>query len=128
MKPHDIIEQIMDDEFIINCIDATNEHGEADETYVTKIGAISRDEKGISFVRGFLAIKLHLKLLRLPQMKWAWSEDPLRCQPEVKKMMTFEQFRLMLKHFRVVKASSLPPKEAPDFHPLQNINEGVMYL
>lgn len=85
MKPHDIIEQIMDGEFIINCIDATNEHGEADETYVTKIGAISRDEKGISFVRGFLAIKLHLKLLRLPQMKWAWSEDPLRCQPEVKK-------------------------------------------
>ena len=48
--------------------------------------------------------------MRYPQMKWAWSEDPLKSQPEIKKTMSLEAFRLMLKHFRVVKPSALPPK------------------
>ena len=34
----------------------------------------------------------------------------------------------MLKHFRVVKPSALPPKQSVDYHPLQNINNGVIYL
>ena len=61
-------------------------------------------------------------------MKWAWSEDPLKSQPEIKKTMSLEAFRLMLKHFRVVKSSALPPKQSVDYHPLQNINNGVIYL
>ena len=34
----------------------------------------------------------------------------------------------MLKHFRVVKSSALPPKQSVDYHPLQNINNEVIYL
>eukprot|EP00794_Sanderia_malayensis_P001952 gene1952-biopygen1771 len=61
-------------------------------------------------------------------MKWAWSDDPLRSQAEIKKMMSLEVFELMLKHFRVVKQSSLPSKESASYHPLQNINSGVESL
>ena len=61
-------------------------------------------------------------------MKWAWSEDPLKSQPEIKKTMSLEAFWLMLKHFRVVKPSALPLKQSVDYHPLQNINNGVIYL
>ena len=43
-------------------------------------------------------------------------------------MMSLEIFRLMLKHFRVVKQSVLPEKESNDYHPLQNINAGVKEL
>ena len=42
--------------------------------------------------------------------------------------MSLGPFRLMLKHFRVVKSSALPPKQSVDSHPLQNINNGVIYL
>ena len=66
--------------------------------------------------------------MRYPQVKWASSEDPLKSQPEIKKTMSLEAFRLMLKHFRVVKPSVLPPKQSVDYHPLQNINNGVIYL
>ena len=56
-KPHTIIESITDDKLIKMCIDATNEHGFSDEIFQEKIGVIRKDEKGISFVRGFFAIK-----------------------------------------------------------------------
>eukprot|EP00794_Sanderia_malayensis_P001103 gene1103-biopygen337 len=127
-KPHEIVEGVMDDEFIMTCIGSTNEHGAEDPSFVEKIGEISRDEAEIRFVRGFFAIKWHLRLLGYRQYRWAWSEDPLQSQPEIKKTMSREVFRLMLKHFRVVKASSLPPKDHPDYNPLQNINSGVEYL
>ena len=127
-KPHEIIERIMDDEFIKICIDATNEHGASDQRYLDMIHEIGKDEKGISFMRGFFAIKWHLRILRYPQMRWAWSEDPLRGQPEIKKTMTLEVFKLMLKHFRAVKQSELPDKRDPSYHPLQNINAGIEYL
>ena len=84
-KPHDVLETIMDDTFILSCIEATSEHGANDPNFVNTIGEITADEKGIYFVRGFFAIKWHIKLLRYPQMKWAWSEDPLKSQPEIKK-------------------------------------------
>lgn len=126
--PNEIIEKIMDNTFILDCIAATNEHGAHDPKFVEKIGELSRDEKGICFVRGFIAIKWHLRLLRYPQMKWAWCEDPLRSQTEIKKMMCLQVFRLMLKHFRVVRPSSLPAMQSPEYHPLQNINKGVAYL
>ena len=42
--------------------------------------------------------------------------------------MSLEAFWLMLKHFRVVKPSALSPKQSVDYHPLQNINNGVIYL
>ena len=83
-KPHDVLEKIMDDTFILSCIEATNEHGANDPNFVNTIGEIAADEKGIYFVRGFFAIKWHIRLLRYPQMKWAWSEDPLKSQPEIK--------------------------------------------
>ncbi len=124
-KPHMIIEKIMDDAFIHMCIDSTNEHGSSDPNFIANIGRIPSDDKGICFLRGFIAIKWHLRLLRYPQLKWAWSEDPLRCQTEIKKVMPLRVFSLLLKHFCVVKQSVLPPKESPNYHPLQNINAGV---
>ena len=123
-----IVEKIMDDDFIKQCIEATNEHGSSDPKFIEKIGEIPCNEKGISFVRGFIAIKWHLRLLRYPQMKWAWSEDPLKGQHEIKKIMPLRVFNLVLKHFRVVKPLTLPPKDSPAYHPLQNINNGVEYL
>ncbi len=127
-KPNDIIEELLDDTFILNCINATNEHGHNDPNFIEKIGEIPGDEKGIWFMRGFIAVKWHLRLLRYPQMKWAWSEDPFRSQQEIKKIMTLEKFRLMLKHFRVVSQSVLPEKQSPQYHPLQNINSATDYL
>ena len=127
-KPHDVIEHIMDDEFILKCIDATNEHGKNDQKFCENVGKIPSNEKGIWFVRGFFAIKWHLKLLKLPQVKWAWSDDPLKAQEEVKKTMTLDIFRLMLKHFRVMKPSELPAQDSELYHPLQNINAGADYL
>ena len=52
-KPHDVLEKIMDDTFILSCIEATNEHGANDPNFVNKIREIAADEKGIYFVRGF---------------------------------------------------------------------------
>lgn len=98
-KPHNVVESIMDDQFIIMCIESTNEHGANDPKYMQKIGVISTDEKGIDFIRGFFAVRWHLKMLGYPQHKWAWCEDPLKSQPEIKKMMSREVFRLLLKHF-----------------------------
>ena len=63
-----------------------------------------------------------------PQYRWAWSEDPLKSQTEIKKIMTLVEFQLLLKHFRVVKSSTLPAEDDFSFHPLQNINAGVDYL
>eukprot|EP00795_Rhopilema_esculentum_P004046 gene4046-20219_t len=127
-KPHVIVEMIMDNTFIETCIDATNEHGLSDQKYAKKIGEIPKNEKGVHFLRGFFAIKWHLRLLKYPQMKWAWSEDQLKSQPEIKKIMPLDVFCLLLKHFRVVRKSGLPSKNSPNYHPLQNINDGVEYL
>ena len=69
-KPNEIVEKIMDDTFILECIAATSEHGANDPKFVEKIGELPRDEKGIWFTRGFIAMKWHLRLLRYPQMKW----------------------------------------------------------
>ena len=74
---------------LLSCIEATNEHGANDPNFVNTIGEIAADEKGIYFVRGFFAIKWHIRLLRYPQIKWAWSEDPLKSQPEIKKNNVF---------------------------------------
>ena len=115
----------MDDDFIDVCIECTNAHGIDDIVYMKEIGIIEQNEKGRSFIRGFLAIKWHLSLIRYPQKKWAWSNDPLRTQPEVKKVMTFLKFKTLLKHFRVMDASKLPAKSSSNYHPLQNIIEGV---
>ena len=55
-EPHNILEKIMDDMFILSCIEATNEHGANDPNFENKTGEITTDEKGIYFVRGFFAI------------------------------------------------------------------------
>ena len=55
-KPHDV----MDDMFILSCIEATNEHGANNPNFVNKIGEITTDEKGNYFVHGFFAIRWHI--------------------------------------------------------------------
>ena len=44
-KPHEIIERIMNDEFIKICIDATNEQGASDQRFLDIIHEIGKDEK-----------------------------------------------------------------------------------
>ena len=67
-KPHDVLEKIMDDTFILSCIKATNEHGANDPNFVNTIGKITADEKGIYFVCGFFAIRWHIryKIIEIP--------------------------------------------------------------
>ena len=59
-KPHEIIENIMDNEFFLMCIEGTNEHWSTDPKFVGEIGEISKDDKGIAFLRGFFAVKWQL--------------------------------------------------------------------
>ena len=125
VQPNDLVEKILDDEFIDKCIDCTNAHGSNDPVYIKEIGVIEKSDKGRSLIRGFFALKWHLSLIRYPQKKWAWSSDPLKSQTEVKKVMTFIKFKSLLKHFRVTDASNLPERSSPSYHPLQNIQEGV---
>ena len=54
--------------------------------------------------------------------------DEMAFETEIRKMMALEVFRLMLKHFRVVRPSSLPAVQSPESHPLQKIDAGVAYL
>ncbi len=127
-KPVEIVEMILKEEFIDKCIDSTNEHARDDVNFANHIALLEKNEKGRSFVKGFLAIKWHLGVIGLPQFHWAWSEDGLKSQAEIKKVMTYKQFRLMVKHFRCTSQSKLPPRNSPDYHPLQNILEGTKYL
>ena len=53
-KPHDIVESIMDDEFVVMCIESTNEHSGNDPQFLEKIGQTSTDKKGIDFMSCFL--------------------------------------------------------------------------
>ena len=69
-----------------------------------------------------------MQLLGYRQYRWAWSEDSLKSQAEVRKLMSHDVFRLLLKHFRIVRGSVLPVRDSPAYHPLQNINSGVEYL
>ena len=94
----------MDDPFIILCIESTSEHGSNDHEFIQKIGVIGTDEQGINLIRGFFAVKWHLKMLGNPHIKWAWSEGSL------KKIMSREVFRLLLKHFQFVKGCVLLAK------------------
>ena len=85
-------------------------------------------KKGGSFIKGYLAIKRHFGLIKYPNKHWAWSEDPLKTQAEIKKVMTYKTFQVMNKHFAVVNKDQLPLKGTPDYHPLQNISAGVQVL
>ena len=61
-EPHNILGKIMDDTFILSCTEATNEHGANDPNFENKTGEIRTDEKDIYFVRGFSAIRWHIRL------------------------------------------------------------------
>ena len=74
----------MHDTFILSYMEATNEHGAKDPNFVNKTGEIKTDEKGIYFVWLFCCKVAH-KVMRYRQMNWAWSEDPLKSQLEIKK-------------------------------------------
>ena len=126
--PHDVVELIIDDEFLDKCIDATNAHGADDINYMSRVGILMKNEKGRSFIKGFLAIKWHLSLIRYPNKRWAWSDDPLKAQQEIKKLMPFKTFQAMAKHFCVVCQADLPAKGTAGYHPLQNILSGVELL
>ena len=54
-------------DFLDLCIEATNEHAAEDASFIKKIGIIEKSEKGIAFMKGFLAAKWHLPLLGYSQ-------------------------------------------------------------
>ena len=119
---------ILDDDFVDTCIEATMEHCQHDPDFLNHVGILPKSEKGRSFLKGYLAIKWHLGLLGYSQCAWAWETDGLKEQREVKKVMTFKQFMLMLRHFRCTRASQLPSIRSNLYHPLQNIQSGVIKL
>ena len=127
-KPHNVVELMIDEKFLDGCIDATNAHGASDPNFLSKVGILEKNEKGMSFIKGYLAIKWHFGLIKYPNKRWAWSEDPLKKQAEIKKVMTYKTFQVMNKHFAVVNKYQLPLKGTPDYHPLQNISAGVQVL
>ena len=47
-------------------------------------------------MKGFFAIKIFLKLKGVKQVEWAWSNDPLKEESKVKKIMHFKRFQLIL--------------------------------
>lgn len=129
-EPSDIVEEVADNTFFLDSILATNEHGYSDQRFINEFGndGIPTDDKGIALMKGFFAIKIFLKLKGVKQVEWAWSNDPLKEESEVKKIMHFKRFQLILKHYRIVKQSVLPHKTSAQYHPLQNIRSGVEYL
>ena len=86
------------------CIGATNEHATEDAEFQKRIGRIETNEKGRAFLKGYFAIDWHLSLLGYHQREWAWSTDTFKEQKKFKKM-SFEQYRILKKHFRVTKLS-----------------------
>ena len=127
-KRHNVVELMIDEKFLDGCIDATNAHGANDPNFLSKVGILEKNEKGRSFIKDYLAIKWHFSLIKYPNKRWAWSEDPLKTQAEIKKVMTYKTFQVMNKHFAVVNKDQLPLKGTPDYHPLQNISAGVQVL
>ena len=75
-----------------------------------------------------MAIKWHLGILRYPQDRWAWCQDPMKKQSVIKEIMPFSHFQLLNKHFCVVSPSDLPSKHSVNYHPLQNILKATDYL
>ena len=61
-EPHNILEKIVDDTFILSCTEATNEHGANDPNFENKTGEITTDVKGIYFVRDLFPIRWHIRL------------------------------------------------------------------
>ena len=127
-KPHNVVELMIDEKFLDGCIDTTNAHGANDPNFLSKVSILEKNEKGRSFIKGYLAIKWHFGLIKYPNKRWAWSEDPLKTQAKIKKVMTYKTFQVMNKHFAVVHKDQLPLKGTPDYHPLQNISAGVQVL
>ena len=84
-NPHNLVELVIDDSFLDLCIEATNEHGAEDASFIKEIGITEKSEKRRAFMKGFLAVKWHLSLLGYSQKQWAWSEDPSKNQTEIKK-------------------------------------------
>ena len=82
---------------------------------------MERNDKGRAFLWGFFAIDWRLSLLGYPQREWVWSTNPLKEQKGVKNVLSFMQYHLLKKHFRVTKISELPDKNSLEYHPLQNI-------
>ena len=55
-EPHNILEKIMDDTFILSCIEATNEHRASDPNFVNQAGEITTDDSDL------FAIRWHIRL------------------------------------------------------------------
>ena len=98
------------------------------QTSCPKLVFWKKNEKGRSFIKGYLAIKWHFGLINYPNKCWARSEDLLKKQAEIKKVMTYKTFQVMNKHFAVVNKDQLPLKGTPEYHLLQNISAGVQVL
>ena len=126
--PADLAERVLDDNFIDHIINCTNIHGQTDPKFMQHVGNIPQDEKGRAFIRGYLGIRIHFGLIRIPNVHYAWSTDSLKRIPEIPKVMPYNKYALVRKHFRVTDPEQLPDQQDADYHPLQNVKEGMEYL
>ncbi len=56
-SPHDLVELVVDNDFIDVSIDGTNEHAANDRSFQDHIGKIEKNDRGRALVRGFLVVK-----------------------------------------------------------------------
>ena len=126
--PADLAERVLDDNFIDHIINCTNIHSQTDPKFMQHVGNIPQDGKGRAFIRGYLGIRIYFGLIRIPNVHYAWSTDPLKRIPEIPKVMSYNKYALVRKHFRVTDPGQLPDRQDADYHPLQNVKEGMGYL
>ena len=126
--PADLAERVLDHNFIDHIINCTSIHGQTDPKFMQHIGNIPQDEKGRAFMRGYVGIRIYFGLVRMPSVQYAWTTDPLKRIPEIPKVMSYNKYALVRKHFRVTDSEQLPNCQDADYHPLQNVKEGIKYL
>ena len=66
--------------------------------------------------------------ISLQQREWAWSLEPLKGQSKILGTMNRGTYRTIRKHFRVFDQRGLPDRDDPNYHLLQNISQGLLYL
>ena len=89
-RPCDLVNDVIDNEFLDIVILCTNAHGRNDVKFKNSRVKVYGDElipfseKGLSVLRGFLALKIYLGLMRVKDVHEAWSQkDPLKAYPFV---------------------------------------------
>ena len=128
-KPQELVKKVIADEFLNNCIAATNARGKDDEEFTRPYpDGIPEDESGCALRKAYLAIEWHLLLLGYQPREWAWSVDSLKSQEKLEDVMKRKTYSLLGKHFRTADHRGLPNRDDPSYHHLQNIVNGVNFL